>query len=485
MEHARTHSDLTLGVVAFSVAQRDAIEQQLELLRREDPSLEPFFSEETREPFFIKNLENVQGDERDVIFISVGYGKTAEGYLSMSFGPLNREGGERRLNVLISRSRLAMDVFSNFRAADIDLERTNARGVAALRNFLSYAETGTLEEPRSIGKEPDSEFEGAVIAALAKRGVEVDAQVGTAGFFIDIAVKDPENPGTYLLGIECDGATYHSSRSARDRDRLRQDVLEGLGWTLHRIWSTEWYRNPERELTRVLDAIERASAQRRLQAEQLEADKQTQLSSPDTIEREANSRQDVALDALAPPYRRAEISISTGIQELHELPVDRLLTAVKEIVEVESPVHVQELTRRITEAAGLKRAGSRIRAVVDKALQLGRRRGEIQLRDGFVWSTDMTTPPVRDRSQLENASKKIDWVAPEEIAEALCREVERSFTTTRQDAISGAARLLGFQRVTSAMQEVFAGQLDAVIRSRRLLDDNGNVMSASVGNPGP
>ena len=303
--------------------------------------------------------------------------------------------------------------------------------------------------------------------------------------FIDIAVKDPENPGTYLLGIECDGATYHSSRSARDRDRLRQEVLEGLGWTLHRIWSTAWYRNPEGELTRVLDAIEKARAQRRLQAEQFAAEKQAEPSRPDTIEREANSRQDMALDALSPPYRRAEISISTGIQELHELPVDRLLTAVKEIVEIESPVHVQELTRRITEAAGLKRAGSRIRAVVEKALQLGRRRGEIQLRDEFVWSTDMTTPPVRDRSQLENASRKIDWVAPEEIAEALCREVERSFTTTRQDAISGAARLLGFQRVTSAMQEVFAGQLDALIRSRRLLDEHGNVMSASVGNPGP
>ena len=481
MEHARTHPDLTLGVVAFSVAQRDAIEQQLELLRREDPSLEPFFSEDMREPFFIKNLENVQGDERDVIFISVGYGKTAEGYLSMSFGPLNREGGERRLNVLISRSRLAMDVFSNFRAGDIDLARTNARGVAALRSFLSYAETGTLEQAHSTGKEPDSEFEEAVIAALRKRGVEVEAQVGTAGFFIDIAVKDPEYPGAYLLGIECDGATYHSSRSARDRDRLRQDVLEGLGWTLHRIWSTEWYRNPEGELERVLDALEKARVQRRLVAVPCEAEKPAQPALSDTIEREDKSRQDEGLTALAAPYRRAEISISTGMQELHELPLDRLLSAVKDVVEIESPVHVQELTRRITEAAGLKRAGSRIRSVVEKALQLGKRQGEIQIRDDFVWSNDMTIPPVRDRSQFENSLKKIDWVAPEEIAEALCCEVERSFTTTHQEAISGAARLLGFQRVTNAMHEVFAGELDALIQSRRLRNDNGSVMSAAIG----
>jgi hypothetical protein len=205
MAHARTHPDLTLGVVAFSVAQRDAIEQQLELLRQQDASCEPFFAEGTSEPFFIKNLENVQGDERDFIFISVGYGRTAEGYLPMSFGPLNREGGERRLNVLISRARQAMDVFSNFKASDVDLDRTKARGVAALRNFLAYAETGVLEQPHSTGGEPDSDFEEAVIDALSKRGVELEPRVGTAGFFIDIAVKDPENPGSYLLGIACDG----------------------------------------------------------------------------------------------------------------------------------------------------------------------------------------------------------------------------------------------------------------------------------------
>ena len=231
-----------------------------------------------------------------------------------------------------------------------------------------------------------------------------------------------------------------------------------------------------------LDALETASVQRRLLDEQCEAEKQAQQALPETIEREDRSRQNEEFTTLAPPYRRAEISLSTGMQELHELPLDRLLTAVKEVVEIESPVHVQELTRRITEAAGLKRAGSRIRSAVEKALQLGKRQGEIQLRDDFVWSNDMTTPPVRDRAQLENSLKKIDWVAPEEIAEALCCEVERSFTTTHQEAISGAARLLGFQRVTSAMHEVFTEQLDALIQSRRLHNGDGTVTSAAVGN---
>ena len=176
----------------------------------------------------------------------------------MNFGPLNRDGGERRLNVLISRARLAMDVFSNFKASDLDLGRSNARGVQALKNFLAYAESGVIEQPYSTHKEPESPFEDAVIDKLVEFGFHVEPQVGTAGFFIDIAVKDPKKPGRYILGIECDGATYHSSRAARDRDRLRQEILEGLGWRIHRIWSTDWYRNPQLETERTLKAIQQA-----------------------------------------------------------------------------------------------------------------------------------------------------------------------------------------------------------------------------------
>ncbi|MCA9732207.1 DUF3320 domain-containing protein [candidate division KSB1 bacterium] len=258
LKHALNHPELSLGVAAFSVAQRDAIELQLERLRRLNQTAEEFFSNNKPEPFFVKNLENVQGDERDVIMISIGYGKTAEGAMPMNFGPLNRDGGERRLNVLISRARLAMDVFSNFKASDLDLGRSNARGVQALKNFLAYAESGVIEQPYSTHKEPESPFEDAVIDKLVEFGFHVEPQVGTAGFFIDIAVKDPKKPGRYILGIECDGATYHSSRAARDRDRLRQEILEGLGWRIHRIWSTDWYRNPQLETERTLKAIQQA-----------------------------------------------------------------------------------------------------------------------------------------------------------------------------------------------------------------------------------
>ena len=257
MAHAKLLPTKSLGVAAFSVSQRDAIRDELELLRREDPSAESFFAVSGPSEFFVKNLENIQGDERDVIMISVGYAKPeGGGELSMAFGPLSSEGGERRLNVLITRARERCEVFSSITHDDIDLSRAKSRGVAAFKTFLRYAATGILDSIEATGKDFDSEFEREVHRAITESGYTVHTQVGTAGFRIDLAVVDPDKPGRYLLGIECDGATYHSSRSARDRDRLRQAVLESRGWKIHRIWSTDWFQQPEAQLQKVLDAIE-------------------------------------------------------------------------------------------------------------------------------------------------------------------------------------------------------------------------------------
>ena len=228
------------------------------MLQREQPELDAFFHSHPHEPFFVKNLENVQGDERDVIFISVGYGPDANGYIAMNFGPLSSEGGERRLNVLISRAKQRCEVFASLRADNIDLARVTGRGVRAFKTFLQFAESGRLGiAERTLGEEM-SPFEEAVRRAIESLGYEVHPQVGVAGFFVDLGIVDREKPGRYLLGVECDGAAYHSARSARDRDRLRQAVLEDHGWIIHRIWSTDWFQRPGEQLRKVAAAIEQA-----------------------------------------------------------------------------------------------------------------------------------------------------------------------------------------------------------------------------------
>jgi very-short-patch-repair endonuclease len=211
---------------------------------------------------FVKNLENVQGDERDVIIISIGYGPRIIGARldSMHFGPVSAEGGERRLNVLFTRARVRCEVFTSFNSEDIDLARTTKEGARVLKRYLRFAERGTLDLPLPTGAGADSPFEEAVARAIVEIGFGVEAQVGSAGFKIDLAVKHPDQPGRYILAVECDGATYHSARWARERDRLRQEILEDLGWSFHRIWSTDWFYNPKRERQRLAEAIQFAKA---------------------------------------------------------------------------------------------------------------------------------------------------------------------------------------------------------------------------------
>lgn len=283
--HARQHPQQSLGIGTFSAKQKEAILDELERLWRTEQDVRSFFSPGRPDPFFVKNLETIQGDERDVIFISVGYGPDKDGRYTMRFGPLNNEGGERRLNVLISRARMRCEVFSSMRAQDIVLPRDPRQGVAALKTFLNFAEAGRFDTPKPSDRGFDSPFEEEVHRALTQLGHTVDCQIGMAGFYIDLAIRDPKKPGRYLLGVECDGATYHRTRSARDRDRIRQQVLESRGWIIHRIWSTDWFHDPERQLRKVQAAIEEANlalGQRDRKAEQQFSEGSQSVAEPPT-----------------------------------------------------------------------------------------------------------------------------------------------------------------------------------------------------------
>ena len=455
LRHAKEQPHLTLGVAAFSQTQSQEIQDQVELLRRDNPETESFFSGHPEEPFFVKNLENVQGDERDVIFISVGYGRDEGGVVSHNFGPLNQQGGERRLNVLVTRAKRRCEVFTNLSADDIDLSKSNARGVKALKTFLKYARDGELDVPEPSDLGPDSEFEVEVAHELRNLGYEIVGQVGSGGFFVDLAVKDPRAPGRYLLGIECDGATYHSSKWARDRDRLREEVLKRLGWQIHRIWSTDWFMNPEREVRKVQEAIERAKTIAHDGTEPIPAISQD---APIALER-AEPELDLDIGLQADPYVKATFRVTPHRKfKLYNQPPGKIAPWVQRVVEVEGPAHRDLVIARIAECADLHAVHSKTRQAVQKGIKAAAKRHLIEVRGDFLWKR-RGKPTLRDWAELPPAQRKIEFTSPEEIGLALHRVVEAAISIKRDEAVRRAGRLLGYQRISD---QIYAG-IDCVV----------------------
>jgi len=454
LHHARTTPQLTLGVVAFSTAQRQAIQDALEKLRRQHPETEAFFAAHPHEPFFIKNLENVQGDERDVVLISIGYGRTKEGYLAMSFGPLNGEGGERRLNVLITRAKQRCEVFTNITADDLNLSRSQAKGVVALKAFLHFAQHGRpLPSDEAASHAPLAPFEEVVYQALTARGYQVRPRMGTAGFYIDLAVIDPNQPERYVLGVECDGALYHAARSARDRDRLRQQALEAVGWRLHRVWSIDWFRDPAQALSRLIAAIEEAQ-------HPAPPNEATELVASEK-EAVAIAREEAVALPLAVPYQMAQLPAAVGHRELHQHSLGQLANWLAQVVRIESPVHIEEATRRLAQASGATQVGARMRKAGQAAATLAANLHHLRQQGDFLWENTMQQPPLRDRSQLPAISRKLTLIAPEELAHAVYTIVRHSFALPREAAYLSAVRLLGFARLSDDMRQ----QLDAALQS--------------------
>jgi very-short-patch-repair endonuclease len=308
--------------------------------------LDEYFSDRGVERAFVKNLERVQGDERDAIILSIGYTKQADGRLMYRFGPLNMEGGERRLNVAVTRARRRLTVVSGFSHTDMDPARSAARGVELLRAYLKYAETGGAElgeEHRAFALNP---FELAIRERLERTGLHVIPQYGASGYRIDFAVVHPDQPGELILAVEADGASYHSTPTARDRDRLRQQVLERRGWRFHRIWSTEWFRDPEAETEKVIRAVERAMA------------------GPTHIEeRESTPEASLGDDQ---PQRSKRPWFRTG-QPITEYSQAQLVSIAQWILSDTLLRTREELVAEMMEALGFRRRGSRINAALDRA----------------------------------------------------------------------------------------------------------------------
>ncbi|MEO7035879.1 MAG: DUF3320 domain-containing protein [Polyangiaceae bacterium] len=458
--HARETPGASLGVGTFSMAQRDAVLDELEGLRKRHPELETFCARSGQDAFFVKNLESIQGDERDVIFISVGYGRDSSGYMSMSFGPLNNDGGERRLNVLITRARECCRVFASISADDIDVNRSNARGVVALKQFLQYAATGIHDVGLVSGKGFDSPFEEQVALAVQKHGYVVDSQVGVAGFFIDLAVRDPETPGRYLLGLECDGAQYHSSRCARDRDRLRQQVLEDRGWSIARVWSTDWFRDSVSQTRKIVETLAKLRATPRSAKRAA-----TTVAATTELPRHAPT-------SVAPPLpsvsRYVEASFQTPATPIYELPVAHLASVIAQILDIEGPVHRDEVAKRVTGLWGLTRTGSRISGAVDEALRWLELRSQAS-SDAEFFSVPGRPVVPRDRENTTSSTlRKAEHLPPLEVRAAVTAAAHANQGIDEERLLAEALRLLGFKTVGAQVRSIASQQLQVLMRTKAL-----------------
>lgn len=479
--HAQAYPTLSLGVVAFSTQQRRAILDEVELLRRQHPETEGYFAGRPDEPFFVKNLENVQGDERDVIFISIGYGRDAQGVVRMEFGPVSRDGGERRLNVLISRAKSRCEVFSSITDDDIDTERGKGKGTLALKLFLNYARTGRMELAGADPNRHQRVFEEQVAAALRTQGYDLHTDVGIAGFFVDLAVSDPAQAGRYVLGVEFDGPSYRYTNGTRDRDRLRENALVMKGWRLHRIWIFDWFQRPQAELDRLVKAIE--TAKQEPPHFEIEAPTRHRAVPIEVETVDLGNVVQVGLVTSEPPsaptseaYVEAHFPVPSGAHELHEVPPHRMSEIVRQVVVAEGPVHRNEVVIRIRNLWGLQRAGNRIQAAVDAGITAALVQHTIILQDGDFLDAPKRTARVRDRSAASSLTlRRPDYLPPSEIEVAILGLVKDNLGATMEEVTQFVARQLGYKS-TSAQLRVAIEDRAKLMLQNGSLQSNGGVL---------
>ena len=471
----------SIGVVALSRPQADLIENLIEERRLLNRHLDQRFSDDLPERFFVKNLENVQGDERDHMILSIGYGPTPAGAVPNRFGPINQEGGERRLNVAVTRARKSMTVVHSLRAEDITSGQPGAR---QLRRYLEYVrnpERAFESEATSIG-EPESPFEEAVLAALRSRGHVVDAQIGVSGYRIDLAIKS-EDGESYDLGIECDGVTYHSSPTARDRDWLRQQVLEGLGWRIHRVWSTAWVRDPETEIIAIEQALQQARAHRSEPPPppvRVDPDETPLIASEPTGPDSPLASSATAL--LFDEYRRFDDR--TRIGDLLDVPLSDLLTMVQDVISVEQPVHIDTIIDRLRATYGVTRAGKRIRTRITQTVKQMADAGVVcreEADDKFLSLADHAGS-CRPR---RNADRTVGRIAPSEIDMGLLLIASKTFGSEQADLVRETARQFGWRRTGQDIDRRLSEGIERLLKAGRLslrakmLVASGNAVGAS------
>ncbi len=439
------------GVVTFSEAQRDLIEELLESERSAHPELESYFSDGNEEPFFVKNLENVQGDERDVILFSICYAPTADGHFYMNFGPLNRDGGERRLNVAITRAKEQVVVFSSIHGEQINLERTSAVGAKHLRQFLDYAEHGLPAQAQdaSAGAFATTGLIASIGHFLEGQGYQIVRAVGCSGYRIDLAVKNPKNSQEYILGIEGDGRVYASQKTTRDREEIRDSVLRSLGWNTYRAWSVDWFFNRERCQKELLALLEKLVA-----GETVDAGAPPPPVCVHAVESVPNPAEE------SPAHRREYTMWKptsalrlTSAEFVNPMKRRLIRTQIQEIIQTEAPILQEVLQKRLLKAWGVMRMSGDVQTTLEAVMR------DVHAVDGVVWADGQNPadyPYYRANQEGENG-RSLEEIPKVEIANAM-EEVRRDYMPKEEDTLyRETLRLLGLPAVVNAKAREILG----------------------------
>ena len=453
----------SLGVVTFNIAQQHLIDDLLSEACAADARLEAW-AYGGEEPIFIKNLENVQGDERDVILFSVSYGPDKEGRIFMNFGPLNRDGGWRRLNVAVSRARCEMVVFASLTPDQINLTRTSARGVAELRHFLEYAggrELSLSQSGAALEEEKRSAIATSICKALAEAGYETAQAIGHSAYRMDIGVIDPEEPERYLLGILLDGDGYGMAKTTRDRELAQISVLQGLGWEIHRVWSMDWWDNAEQELACILEKLKELQEKKHAEPDPEPISDPVPVLEEETpvTGEEEPPKPPARQKAAAPVYRAAALTPDPLSSEdlLNVQNAGRIGKAVTEILRQEAPISETLLTKRLLQTFGIGRSSAKISAhlaAIYRAMGLVRTEQEGQ---SICWQEGQS-PEGCDlfRASGEGENKReIRDLPVQEAANAVCCVLLDQISMLQSDLLKESARLLGYQRMTANVTAAF------------------------------
>ncbi len=507
--------ELSLGVVTFNSKQQQLIEDLLEDARRGDAELDELLATERDEPLFVKNLENVQGDERDVIIFSVTYGRDTSGRVYQNFGPLNQVGGERRLNVAVTRARRQIHVYSTLRPEQIDLTRTRALGVRQLKNYLEYAARGPESLParqiRDGNEDPAAAFEFKVAGALRAQGWEVHERVGCSSYRVDMAVVHPEHPEHYVIGIECDGPGYFDAPTARDRDLLRRQILEGLGWRVHRIWSTDWYRNPARERERLVAVVAGALANFKVDAPP------PPLPEPQPVPARAEPPPPAAPTPASPPAPKAEpppsppapaspAQLLQGAAGRGGVPyqvfrntglrLDKLdpyaASSKKElrsislaIVRVEGPISHSLLATRMAALLGMGRTSAkfqeRLATLIPETLER-----EVGDAGTFYWPPNVNAASYTAFRTHETGSderRALGDICAREQANAMLHLIRTYKHIPFDDLLRQTCLLFGYQSLTNSARDALRPGLEAIAKQSGVIRQEDGYLWRDTGSP--